>query len=57
MFAKLLLSIVLVPVVLGMVAARSRRRRSYVVRLLALVGVYDLLYMALLYWLRYRWVG
>jgi hypothetical protein len=57
MFAKLLLSIVLAPVLLGLVAARSRRRRSQVVRLLALVGLYDFLYVVLLYWLRYRWVG
>jgi predicted Na+-dependent transporter len=57
MFSKLLVSIVLVPVVLGMVAARSRRRRGVALRLLALVGAYDVLYLFLLYYLRYRWVG
>lgn len=56
MFDKLMLSIVLAPVVFGIVAARGRRRSQFVL-LLALVSVYNLLYVALLYWLRWRWVG
>jgi hypothetical protein len=46
---------VLVPVLLGMVAARSGRRRLF--PLLALVFTYDVLYFLLLYYLRVRWVG
>jgi hypothetical protein len=57
MFSKLLVSIVFVPVVLGMLAGRSRQRRGIALRLLALVGAFDVFYLFLLYYLRYRWVG
>jgi hypothetical protein len=57
MFSQFLISIVLAPVVLGMLAARSRRPSHHLMQLLAFVAVYDVLYMFLLYYLRYRWVG
>ena len=57
MFSKLLVSIVFVPVVLGMWAGRSRQRRGIALRLLAMVVVFDVLYLFLLYYLRFRWVG
>jgi hypothetical protein len=57
MFKLLLISIVVVPVLLGIwtAAARSRRRGSLM--LLAFVLGYDALYFLLLYYVRMRWVG
>ena len=57
MFKMLLISIVVMPVLLGIWAARSRSRRRGVVVLLALVLGYDALYFLLLYYVRMRWVG
>jgi hypothetical protein len=57
MFARLLVTIVLIPVVLGIIAAGSRRVRNRFLYLLALVAVFDVLYLFLMYYLRYRWVG
>jgi hypothetical protein len=57
MFKLLLLSIVIVPVLLGMQAATSRRERRGLSLLLALVLTYDALYLFMLYYLRVRWVG
>ena len=57
MFKLLLISIVVVPVLLAMHAARRGGRRKDVPLLLALVIGYDLLYWLMLYSLRLRWVG
>ena len=57
MFKLLLISIVIVPVLLGMQAARRRRGRHALGLLLALVLTYDVLYWLMLYYLRVRWVG
>jgi hypothetical protein len=56
MFALSLISIVLVPVLLGMQAAKNPSRRRGQVLLLALVLTYDVLYVLMLYYLRVRWV-
>jgi hypothetical protein len=56
-FKLLLISIVMVPVLLGMQAATSRNKRSGLFLLLALMLAYDALYLTLLYYLRVRWVG
>ena len=56
MFKVLLISIVIVPVLLGMYAATRRHRRRGVAVLLGLVFVYDLLYFLMLHYLRFRWV-
>ena len=56
MFKLLLISIVMVPVLLGMQAAKSRRQRGLLL-LAVFVLAYDVLYMLLLYYLRTRWVG
>lgn len=56
MFKLLLISIVIVPVLLGMyVASHASRRRGPAV-LLALVFGYDVLYFLMLHYLRLRWV-
>jgi hypothetical protein len=57
MFKGVLISIVIIPVVLGMRAASSRRVPRGVVVLLALLLAYDVMYLALLYYLRVRWLG
>lgn len=57
MFKYLLISIVIAPVLLGLAAAASRRRRSGLQMLLALLFTYNVLYLVMLYYLRYRWVG
>jgi hypothetical protein len=57
MFKLLLISIVAAPVLLGVHAARIRGTRRGVFRLLGLVLAYDSLYVAMLYYLRIRWVG
>jgi hypothetical protein len=56
-FAWLLISIVIVPVLLGMHAATSRRGPRGLPVLLAGLLVYDVLYMFMLYYLYFRWVG
>lgn len=56
MFKLLLISIVIVPVLLGVQAARNNGRRGLVV-LFALVLSYNVLYLLMLYYLRIRWVG
>jgi len=50
-----LVSVVFVPVLLGMLAGRSRRLKPGLLRLVLMVLTFDLAYMALLYYLRYRW--
>ena len=57
MFSRLLITVVVAPVVFGMIAARSRRAGDRLLRLLALVAAYDILYVFLLYYLRGRWLG
>jgi hypothetical protein len=56
MFSLSLISIVIVPVVLGMQAGKNPSRRRGQVLLLALVLTYDVLYVLMLYYLRIRWV-
>ena len=57
MFKLLLISIVIVPVLLGMQAAKNSRGRQRVGLLLGLVLTYDVFYWLMLYYLRVRWVG
>jgi len=55
-FKWLLISIVIVPVLLGVQAAAGRRGLRGLPLLLAFVVVYNVLWMFMLYYLRYRWV-
>ena len=57
MFKQLLFSITIVPVILGMQAARGGRTRTAMYRLLVWLLAFDVLYWIMLYWVRYRWVG
>lgn len=57
MFNWFLRSVVIVPVLLGILAARRRRLQVGLLQLLALVVAYDFLFILLLYYLRDRWVG
>jgi len=52
----LLLSIVFVPALLGMSAARSPRARQGLLRLLAAVVAFDLFYVAALLFIYSRWL-
>jgi hypothetical protein len=56
MFKLFLISIVIVPVLLGLQAARGSSGRRGLFLLLALTLAYDLLYLFMLYYLRVRWV-
>jgi hypothetical protein len=57
MFKLILLSVVAVPVLLGMQAARIRDRRQAVAVLAVLVLAYDAFYVLVLLYLRMRWIG
>jgi hypothetical protein len=57
MFKAILISVVIVPVILGMRAGTSRRVRRGAPLLLAFLLLYDVMYLALLYYLRVRWLG
>ena len=57
MFRWLLTSIVILPVLLGVQAATSRRVPRGLPLLLAALVVYDVLYLFMLYYLSYRWVS
>jgi hypothetical protein len=57
MFKLVVISIVLVPVVIGMQAARLRESWRGLLVLVAAIGVYDVLYVLNLYYLRIRWLG
>ena len=57
MFKYLLISVSIVPVVLGVGAATFSRRSSGLALLLGLVLAFNLLYLVMLYYLRYRWLG
>jgi len=56
-FKWLLISIVIVPVLLGVQAATNRRVLRGLPLLLAVLVVYDVLYLFMLYYLNYRWVA
>lgn len=56
MFKSLLISVVIVPVLLGMQAARNRREGRGLLQLLACLLAYNVLYMLMLYYLRRRWL-
>jgi hypothetical protein len=56
MFKLFLISIVIVPVLLGMYAATRPSQRRGPALLIALVAGYDVLYFLLLHYLRVRWV-
>jgi hypothetical protein len=57
MFKYLLTSLVIVPVLAGMVAGRSRRVQAALVGLIAFVLLYDVGYLMMLFYLRRRWIG
>jgi hypothetical protein len=57
MFKGILISVVVLPVLLGMVAGRIRRESHALLLLLGSVFIFDVLYLLLLYYLRIRWVG
>ncbi len=57
MFPLLLISVVIVPAVLGMRMAGWRDTRRGLSLLVAFVLAYDVLYLLMLYYLRLRWVG
>jgi hypothetical protein len=56
MFKQILISIVLVPVLLGMLTARNRSQRRGLFLLLAIMLTYNVLYVLMLFYLRVRWV-
>jgi hypothetical protein len=57
MFKLLLISIVVVPVLLGLQAANRRRAGHGLLQLLGLVFTFSVLYLIMLYYLHVRWVG
>jgi hypothetical protein len=57
MFKVLLISVVLVPVLIGMLGGRARDGRRGLALVLGLFFTYDVLYLLMLYYLRVRWVG
>jgi hypothetical protein len=57
MFNWFFRSVMIAPIILGILAARQRRLQMSVAYLLAMVVVYDFLFILLLYYLRRRWVG
>ena len=58
MFKLLLISIAVVPVLLGMQAATASRAGGRGLQvLLILVLAYDLVYMLMLIYLRFHWIG
>lgn len=57
MFKVVLISVVIVPVILGMQAGSTRRAHQGLLLLLIFLLVYDVLYLMLLYYLRVRWLG
>jgi hypothetical protein len=57
MFKLVLISIVVMPVLLAMRAARLRTRPRGLLVLLAAVLGYQAFYMLTLYYLRVRWLG
>lgn len=57
MFKILIITVVIAPVLLAMLAARARRQRQGLVTFFVLVLTFDLFYLLMLYYLRIRWVG
>ena len=57
MFKLLLMSMIVMPVALGMHAASSRSTRRGLLVMLGLVLAFDVLYMLMLYYLRRHWIG
>lgn len=57
MFKLLMISIVVVPVLFGIQAAKRRRARRGLAQLLGFLLLYDIFYVLLLYYVRVRWVG
>jgi hypothetical protein len=57
MFKLLLISIVAVPVLIGIQAAKVRNGQRGGIRALVGVLIYEILYVLMLYYLRIRWVG
>ena len=57
MFPILLLSITFVPVVLGILLTRTRRKRGRFAQLLGILALYYMMYIAVLFLLRGRWIG
>ena len=57
MFKLLLISVVVVPVLLGIQASKKRAGSRGLLTLLTFVFAYDVFYFLMLYYLRLRWVG
>ena len=57
MFKLLLISVVIVPVFLGMLVASRVGARRGLPALIALFLAYDIGFLFMLYYLRLRWVG
>jgi hypothetical protein len=56
MFKSLLISVVIVPVLLGIQTAKTRREGRGLLQLTVCLLAYNLFYMILLYYLRRRWL-
>jgi hypothetical protein len=57
MFKGVLVSVVILPVLLGMAGGRMRRESHGLVLLVGSLFIFDVLYLLLLYYLRVKWVG
>ena len=56
MFKALLNAVVILPVLLGILAARTRRRQQGLVQTVASALAFSVFYLLLMYYLRHRWV-
>jgi hypothetical protein len=52
----LLLTVVFVPVLLGILAARERRPQRGLLQLLVMTFAFNVAYFVLLYYLRHKWL-
>jgi hypothetical protein len=57
MFQLLMISIVALPAAIGAFAGAGRERRRALLMMLAALLVYDMLYLLMLHYLRFRWSG
>jgi hypothetical protein len=57
LFKLFLISVVVVPVLFGVLTAASRQQWEGLLRLVVLLVVFDTAYIAMLYYLRIRWIG